>query len=108
MTRLLQPPIDSGFYYEMALPDGGAVQESDWKPLETIVSKISKEKQKFERLVMSKEELLEMFKYNKYKVGENISTGQLQAYAERRWYSNTLSRTRSLTARSPPSTEMDP
>ncbi|KAJ0115870.1 threonyl-trna synthetase [Diaporthe amygdali] len=61
------PPIDTGFYYEMALPDGAAVQNSDWKPLETIVSKISKEKQKFERLVMSKEELLEMFKYNKYK-----------------------------------------
>lgn len=52
----------------MALPEGGAVQNSDWKPLESIVSKISKEKQKFERLVMSKEELLEMFKYNKYKV----------------------------------------
>lgn len=31
------------------------------------MSKIAKEKQKFERLVMSKDELLEMFKYNKYK-----------------------------------------
>lgn len=62
------PPIDTGFYYEMALPYGGAVQNTDWKPLETIVSKIAKEKQKFERLVMTKEELLEMFKYNKYKV----------------------------------------
>lgn len=62
------PPIDTGFYYEMALPEGAAVQNSDWKPLETIVSKIAKEKQKFERLVMTKEELLEMFKYNKYKV----------------------------------------
>ncbi|KAF3763622.1 threonyl-tRNA synthetase [Cryphonectria parasitica EP155] len=61
------PPIDSGFYYEMALPDGAAVQETDWKPLETIVSKVAKEKQKFERLVMTKEELLDMFKYNKYK-----------------------------------------
>lgn len=62
------PPIDTGFYYEMALPEGGAVQHTDWKPLETIVSKISKEKQKFERLVMSKDQLLEMFQYNKYKV----------------------------------------
>lgn len=52
----------------MALPEGAAVQSTDWKPLETIVSKIAKEKQKFERLVMTKEELLEMFKYNKYKV----------------------------------------
>lgn len=31
------------------------------------MSKIAKEKQKFQRLVMSKDELLDMFKYNKYK-----------------------------------------
>lgn len=61
------PPVDNGFYYEMALPDGGVVNNTDWKPLETIVSGIVKEKQKFERLVISKDELLEMFNYNKYK-----------------------------------------
>ncbi|KAI0015843.1 threonyl-tRNA synthetase [Xylariomycetidae sp. FL0641] len=61
------PPIDNGFYYEMGLPEGAAVQTTDWKPLESIVSSIVKEKQKFERLVLSKEELLEMFSYNKYK-----------------------------------------
>lgn len=54
------PPIESGFYYEMALPDGGAVHESDWKPIETLVGSIVKEKQKFERLELSKEDLLEM------------------------------------------------
>lgn len=54
------PPIDSGFYYEMALPDGGALHESDWKPLESIVGSIIKEKQKFERLELSKDDLLEM------------------------------------------------
>ncbi|KAH8802679.1 putative threonyl-tRNA synthetase, cytoplasmic [Xylogone sp. PMI_703] len=61
------PPIDSGFYYEMGLPDGAAVQPADWKPLETLVSQIVKEKQPFERLVVTKDELLEMFNYNKYK-----------------------------------------
>jgi len=61
------PPIESGFYYEMALPDGAAVHESDWKPIETLVGGIVKEKQKFERLELSKEDLLEMFNYNKYK-----------------------------------------
>jgi threonyl-tRNA synthetase len=61
------PPIDDGFYYEMALPEGAAVQSSDWQPLEQIVGGIVKEKQKFERLEMTKEELLEMFRYNKYK-----------------------------------------
>jgi threonyl-tRNA synthetase len=44
------------------------VQESDWKPLETIANQAIKEKQPFERLIMSKPNLLEMFKYNKYKV----------------------------------------
>ncbi|CRK44524.1 hypothetical protein BN1723_016347, partial [Verticillium longisporum] len=43
------------------------VQASDWKPLESIVGSIVKEKQKFERLEMTKDELLEMFSYNKYK-----------------------------------------
>ncbi|KAK6854747.1 hypothetical protein PG995_009840 [Apiospora arundinis] len=61
------PPIDNGFYYEMGLPEGAAVQASDWKPIESIVSSIVKEKQKFERLTMTKDELLEMFNYNKYK-----------------------------------------
>ena len=44
----------------MALPDGGSLHESDWKPLESIVGSIVKEKQKFERLELSKEDLLEM------------------------------------------------
>lgn len=61
------PPIDNGFYYEMSLPEGAPVQQSDWKPLETLVTQIVKEKQPFERLVLSKEDLLEMFSYNKYK-----------------------------------------
>ncbi|KAK8131040.1 hypothetical protein PG984_007478 [Apiospora sp. TS-2023a] len=61
------PPIETGFYYEMGLPEGAAVQASDWKPIENIVSSIVKEKQKFERLTMTKDELLEMFNYNKYK-----------------------------------------
>lgn len=44
------------------------MQESDWKPLETIANRIIKEKQPFERLIVPKADLLEMFKYNKYKV----------------------------------------
>jgi threonyl-tRNA synthetase len=50
----------------MALPDCAIVQ-SDRKLLETTVSKIVKEKQPFERLAISKEDLLEMFKGNPYK-----------------------------------------
>ncbi|KAL2268110.1 hypothetical protein VTJ83DRAFT_2956 [Remersonia thermophila] len=62
------PPVDNGFYYEMALPGGAAVQHTDLAPLESIVSKIVKEKQPFQRLEMSKEDLLKMFAYNPYKV----------------------------------------
>jgi threonyl-tRNA synthetase len=61
------PPIEDGFYYEMALPEKAAVEHSDHKPLETIVQSIVKEKQVFERLTLSKEDLLEMFKSNPYK-----------------------------------------
>jgi len=52
--------VERGFYYEMALPNSEAVQEADWKPLETIVSKAIKEKQRFERLLLSKADLLEV------------------------------------------------
>ncbi|KAI1382853.1 threonyl-tRNA synthetase [Hypoxylon trugodes] len=61
------PPIDDGFYYEMALPDNAPVLQSDWTPLERIVTDIVKDRQRFERLEMTKEELLDMFSYNKYK-----------------------------------------
>ncbi|KAL3426187.1 threonyl-trna synthetase [Phlyctema vagabunda] len=73
------PPIENGFYYEMGLPEGGAVHESDWKPLETLVGQIVKEKQPFERLVLSKDDLLEMFKDNKYKqhiIKDKIQDGE--------------------------------
>ncbi|KAF4556344.1 Threonine--tRNA ligase-like protein [Elsinoe fawcettii] len=61
------PPVEDGFYYEMALPDNGAVTQLDHKPLEKIVDKAIKEKQKFERLTLTKQQLLDMFAYNKYK-----------------------------------------
>src|SRR4051812_41657861 len=44
------------------------VHQSDYEPLKTIVNKVIKEKQPFVRLVISKENLLEMFKHNQYKV----------------------------------------
>lgn len=87
------PPIESGFYYEMALPDGGSLHESDWKPIENIVSSIVKEKQKFERLEMSKEDLLEMVRS-----GFGQSGGQMLIVSSSTTTStsNTSSRTRSL------------
>ncbi|QUC18241.1 uncharacterized protein UV8b_02482 [Ustilaginoidea virens] len=56
-----------GFYYDMANMEGQVVAEEDKKALETIANSIIKEKQPFVRLEMTKDELLEMFKYSKYK-----------------------------------------
>lgn len=49
------------------LSDSQVIADEDKKALETLSNAIIKEKQPFERLEMSKEELLEMFKYSKYK-----------------------------------------
>lgn len=43
------------------------VRQEDFTALETIVKSAIKDKQKFERVIVTKENLLEMFKYNKYK-----------------------------------------
>lgn len=43
------------------------VAEEDTKALDSISTSIIKAKQPFERLEMTKDELLEMFKYSKYK-----------------------------------------
>lgn len=62
------PPTDDGFFYDMALPTAAAaVAATDLKPLETIALRAIKDKQRFERLELSKADLLEMFKYSKYK-----------------------------------------
>ncbi|GAA98628.1 uncharacterized protein L969DRAFT_88382 [Mixia osmundae IAM 14324] len=61
------PPTDEGFFYEMALPDGRTVATSDLAPLETLAKKVVSEKQPFERLTVSKENLLKMFEYNRFK-----------------------------------------
>jgi len=77
------PPIEEGFYYDMAGDEGLRVLESDFKVLEDVVKKIVKEKQPFERLEMTKEDLLEMFKYNPFKVrilNERVKTPTTTVY----------------------------
>ena len=72
------PPIEDGFYYEMGMTDETVLSQADYKPLESIVAKVVKEKQPFERLTLSKEELLDMFQSNKYKqhiIKDKISDG---------------------------------
>lgn len=89
------PPIDSGFYYDVCLCDshqtsspeenkenkegqgGDALKDSlipstvssaHFNQIENLMKNISKEKQQFERLELTKDELIEMFGYNKFKV----------------------------------------
>lgn len=62
------PPTAEGFFYEMSLNDGKrTVQAQEYSGVENVVKKVVKDKQKFERLVVTKENLLKMFSYNKYK-----------------------------------------
>lgn len=76
------PPIDSGFYYDMFLEDR-SVMHSDYPCMEHVIKGIVKEKQNFERLEMKKEDLLEMFKYNQFKVrilNEKVTTPTTTVY----------------------------
>ncbi|EKM78406.1 hypothetical protein AGABI1DRAFT_60603 [Agaricus bisporus var. burnettii JB137-S8] len=59
------PPTDEGFFYEM--DTDRPVSNTDYPSLEKVADSAIKDKQKFERLVVSKEKLLEMFSYNKFK-----------------------------------------
>ncbi|CAI7616958.1 unnamed protein product [Penicillium manginii] len=62
------PPTPQGFFYDMAIPGGRAVVESDWKPLEQKAAKIFKQKENFDRLEVSKDDLRRMFSYSPYKL----------------------------------------
>jgi len=61
------PPLDNGFYYDSYM-GSRPMTEKDYKPLEDQVVKISKEDQPFERLVLTKDEALELFQENPFKV----------------------------------------
>eukprot|EP00008_Paramoeba_atlantica_P014243 CAMPEP_0201489228 /NCGR_PEP_ID=MMETSP0151_2-20130828/21390_1 /ASSEMBLY_ACC=CAM_ASM_000257 /TAXON_ID=200890 /ORGANISM="Paramoeba atlantica, Strain 621/1 / CCAP 1560/9" /LENGTH=700 /DNA_ID=CAMNT_0047874747 /DNA_START=251 /DNA_END=2353 /DNA_ORIENTATION=+ len=62
------PPTSAGFYYDCVLPENKAIKEEDFQTLDEFVKLIIQEKQPFERLVLSKEDALRMFAYNKYKI----------------------------------------
>jgi len=62
------PPTAMGFFYDMALEEGRAVKETEWPSLEAKAKKSFKEKQPFERLEVSKDNLRKMFGYSKYKM----------------------------------------
>merc|ERR1712088_1301324 len=76
------PPIDQGFYYDMWSEDY-KVSDNDFKAIDDLVKGIVKEKQPFERLEMKKSDLLEMFKYNEFKLrilNERVKTETTTVY----------------------------
>ncbi|OOQ90910.1 Threonine--tRNA ligase, cytoplasmic [Penicillium brasilianum] len=72
------PPGPSGFFYDEKLPGDRVVLPSDWPALENRASRIFKEKQSFDRLEVSKENLKKMFAANKYKLHyiDKLVTGE--------------------------------
>jgi threonyl-tRNA synthetase len=62
------PPTPMGFFYDMALEPGQTAKESDWSSLESKCKKYVKDKQPYERLEVSKDDLRKMFGYSKYKM----------------------------------------
>ncbi|KAI5623761.1 threonine--tRNA ligase, cytoplasmic, partial [Silurus asotus] len=77
------PPIENGFYYDMFLGGQKGVSSTEFGDLETLCKGIVKDKQRFERLEISKETLLEMFKYNKFKcriLNEKVTTPTTTVY----------------------------
>lgn len=76
------PPIENGFYYDMFIEDR-AVSSTELPALENMCKAIIRERQPFERLEVSKEVLLEMFKYNKFKcriLNEKVDTPTTTVY----------------------------
>mmetsp|Transcript_3792 Transcript_3792/g.4274 ORF Transcript_3792/g.4274 Transcript_3792/m.4274 type:complete len:725 (-) Transcript_3792:256-2430(-) len=61
------PPIEEGFYYDCYMGDRSLTDE-DKPKLQKRMEAACKEKQKFERVVVSRDEALECFLENKFKV----------------------------------------
>ncbi|KAL4593164.1 hypothetical protein GN956_G26998, partial [Arapaima gigas] len=77
------PPIENGFYYDMFMDGERTVSSTEFGALERICWSVMKEKQQFERLEVSKETLLQMFKYNKFKcriLNEKVTTPTTTVY----------------------------
>ncbi|CAM9886383.1 unnamed protein product, partial [Discosporangium mesarthrocarpum] len=60
------PPVENGFFYDCFMGKR-AIREEDLKDLNKEVVKCAKAKQTFNRLLISKEEALDMFEYNVFK-----------------------------------------
>jgi len=73
------PPLQAGFYYDCYMGKE-TLSEEDLKKIEASALKVCQAKHKFERLELSKEEALEMFVANPFKINlisNKIGDGQM-------------------------------
>lgn len=78
------PVIDDGFYYDMDLGDN-VIKEEDLEKIEKEMKKISKDNKLINRIELTKEEALDMFKGDEYKVDliNNMEKGSvISAYKQ--------------------------
>ena len=62
------PPIKDGYFYDFFSPSGQVVREDDYSNIEKAVKQIVNKNYAFEKLYLSKEQALDMFSYNKFKM----------------------------------------
>lgn len=77
------PPIEQGFYYDMYMGDRAVSDQNDFPAIEAIMKSAIKEKQPFERLTVTKENLLKLFAYNPFKLrilNEKVKTPTTTVY----------------------------
>ncbi|XP_058863410.1 threonine--tRNA ligase 2, cytoplasmic-like, partial [Acipenser ruthenus] len=76
------PSTDSGFFYDMQL-DPSSLPSNDLPALQELCTQMIRERQPFERLEVTRGELLELFKHNKFKlqiIEEKIATQTATVY----------------------------
>ncbi|ANQ08176.1 Threonine--trna ligase [Plasmodium coatneyi] len=61
------PPLKEGFYYDIYLRDFSITNEH-YKKIEDEFSKLIKENAEFEKLICTKDEVMDLFKYNPFKL----------------------------------------
>lgn len=74
------PPVNEGFFYDFHYPSGQVVRDDDYKEVEKVIKQIVKKNLKFEKLILSKEQALDMFSYNRFKtelIQKKVSDDQL-------------------------------
>ena len=79
------PAIEEGFYYDIDFPE--PITEEDLPKIEKEMHRLAAKNEKFVRKEVSKEEALELFKDNPYKIDLiNGIEGQITIYSQGDWF----------------------